>query len=86
MCISVCITCKSVCVYACVCNCVGVFSVCIISNLLIVGDAPKQYGQVITKCSKLWGAFMDVVMRVWRSHIYTGSHEHVVHNRLDRYS
>ena len=33
-----------------------------------VGDAPKQYGHVITKCSKLWVAFLDTVMKVLRSH------------------
>ena len=36
--------------------------------MCVVGDAPKQYGQVITKCSKVWGSFLDLLMKVLRSH------------------
>ena len=37
-------------------------------KMYIVGDAPKQYGQVITKCSKIWGSFLDTLMKVTMSH------------------
>ncbi|XP_065890140.1 WASH complex subunit 5-like [Dysidea avara] len=30
----------------------------------IVADAPKQYGHVISKCSRLWGPMVDTVMKV----------------------
>ena len=54
--------------------------------MCVVGDAPKQYGQVITKCSKLWGVFLDTVMKVLRSHDPLDHMSILFNIRLDRYS
>ena len=33
-------------------------------NLSLTADAPKVYAQMMTSCAKIWGPYLDCVMKV----------------------
>ena len=34
-------------------------------NPLTTADAPKVYAQMMNSCAKIWGPYLDCVMKVW---------------------